>query len=319
MSSSRLSFKRATLSLILISLIYVFVLVIIDFKKNIFNELLTLSSILPIAMAIAFASYLFRFFRWHWLLSRIGHSLPPGISFLSYLSGFSLTASPGKIGELLRIRYFSRLGVRHQDVISVFVFERAFDLITVLAISMLAAIQLGAFTLITTFVLLAITTVILFARHPSWLGYIAIRLRALRFRKLSKLVKTLRDGLHGIHQWANLPDISISFILGLIAWLSASYAFVWLISNLNVELPFLSAIAIYPIAMLIGAASMLPGGVGSTEAAIVVLLAMLGTPVTIATVAAIGIRIASLWFSIICGLISMLILEYLNARHPYQK
>ena len=128
------------------------------------------------------------------------------------------------------------------------------------------------------------------------------------------VVKALRDGIQGIGTWLNPLDVFVSFTLGLAAWLLTSYAFVWLLFNLGLGIPMLSAIAIYPIAMLIGAASMLPGGVGSTEAAIVVLLATLDTPITIATVAAIGIRVSSLWFSIICGLLALLILEYTYAR-----
>lgn len=315
MSTSIVNIKHAAFSLVFITFAYIAVLIIIDLKKNIFSELLTLSSILPVAMAISLLSYFFRYCRWHWLLSRAGSPTAIGPGFLAYISGFALTATPGKIGELLRIRYFSRLGVRHQLIISAFIYERTFDLIVVLLIALLAAVQLGAFPLISSFVLLVITTVFLFYKNPSWLGFIAVRLRAYHFRKLSKLVKALRDGLHGIHIWVNPVDISISFALGLIAWLLASYAFVWLLSNLDLNLPLLSAIAIYPISMLIGAASMLPGGVGSTEAAIVALLAMLDMPVIIATVAAIGIRISSLWFSIFCGLIAMLILEYRNTNN----
>jgi uncharacterized protein (TIRG00374 family) len=318
MSAPAVNIKRAVFSLVFITLAYIAVLLIIDLKKNIFDELLTLSSILPVAMTISLLSYVFRYGRWHWLLKRAGHTLPVVPGFLAYLSGFALTATPGKIGELLRIRYFSRLGVRHQPVISAFIYERAFDLIVVLLIALLAAVQLGVFPLISSFVLLVIATVYLFSRNPSWLVYITAKLRSYHFRKLSKLVKALKDGLQGIHQWLNLPDICVAFALGLIAWLLASFAFVWLLNNLGLDIPAISAIAIYPISMLIGAASMLPGGVGSTEAAIVVLLAAFDTPLTIATVAAIGIRISSLWFSIICGLLAMLILEYKNIRNTHR-
>lgn len=314
MSSPFVNIKHATLSLVSIICVYICILLFIDVKKSVFSELSTLLDFLPIAMSISLLSYVLRYFRWHWLLRRAGKSMPAWPGFLAYLSGFALTATPGKIGELLRIRYFSRLGVRHQLVISAFVYERTFDLIVVLSIALLAAVQLGASLLISSFVVLIITSVFLFYKYPSWLGFIAVKLRSYRLRKPSKLVKALRDGIQGIGPWFNPLDVSVSLALGFAAWLLASYAFVWLLFNLGLGIPVLSAIAIYPISMLIGAASMLPGGVGSTEAAIVVLLAALDTPISIATVAAIGIRISSLWFSIICGLCAMLILEYTNTR-----
>lgn len=316
MSTSIVNIKNATFSLISITFAYICVLIIIDVKKNIFSELTIIVEFLPMAMAISLLSYVLRYFRWHWLLRRAGNSIPTWPCFLAYLSGFALTATPGKIGELLRIRYFSRLGVRHQLVISAFIYERAFDLIVVLLIALLAAAQLGASSLITTFVLFVITAVFLFYKNPSWLVFISVKLRSYHFRKLSKLVKALRDGLQGLHLWINPLDICVSFALGLIAWLLTSYVFVWLLIKLGLDIPVLSALAIYPISMLIGAASMLPGGVGSTEAAIVAILAALDTPLTIATLAAIGIRISSLWFSIICGLLAMLVLEYKNTYSP---
>ena len=318
MSTSTVNIKHATLSLVSIIIFYVCVLLIIDVKKNIFSEISTVVEFLPVAMTISLLSYVFRYLRWHWLLKRSVNHVPAWPGFLAYLSGFALTATPGKIGELLRIRYFARLGVRHQLVISAFIYERTFDLIVVLSIALLAAVHLGASLLISSFVLLVITAVFLFYKNPSWLGFIAVKLRSHHFRKPSKIVKALRDGIQGIHPWFNPLDVFVSFALGLIAWLLATYAFVWLLNNLGLDIPALSAIAIYPISMLIGAASMLPGGVGSTEAAIVVLLAAFDTPLTIATVAAIGIRISSLWFSIICGLLAMLILEYKNTCNTHR-
>jgi uncharacterized protein (TIRG00374 family) len=68
--------------------------------------------------------------------------------------------------------------------------------------------------------------------------------------------------------------------------------------------------AVYPLSMLAGAASMLPGGVGSTEATIVGLLSLFDVPLGVAALAAIGIRFSSMWFAVLCGFIALSILEY---------
>lgn len=60
---------------------------------------------------------------------------------------------------------------------------------------------------------------------------------------------------------------------------------------------------------LAGAASMLPGGVGSTEAALVALLSLFEVPMGIAILAAVGIRLATMWFAVLCGLCALGILE----------
>ena len=98
--------------------------------------------------------------------------------------------------------------------------------------------------------------------------------------------------------------------LGLIAWGLTSYGFLILLNYLGLNVPFVSAFAIYPLAMLAGAASMLPGGLGSTEIAIVALLAIQGVQISVAAIAGVGIRLATIWFAILCGFMSMAILEF---------
>jgi uncharacterized membrane protein YbhN (UPF0104 family) len=61
--------------------------------------------------------------------------------------------------------------------------------------------------------------------------------------------------------------------------------------------------------MLVGAASMLPGGLGSTETTIVGLLSLYTANLSLAVLAAIGIRFSTLWFAIVCGVLAMLRLE----------
>ncbi len=62
--------------------------------------------------------------------------------------------------------------------------------------------------------------------------------------------------------------------------------------------------------MLAGAASMLPGGIGSTEVAIIAMLSVFNAPLGSATLAAIGIRFATMWFAVVCGFVSVGLLEF---------
>ena len=66
--------------------------------------------------------------------------------------------------------------------------------------------------------------------------------------------------------------------------------------------------------MLAGAASMMPGGLGSTEATIAALLTAEGVDLATAGLAAVGIRLASLWFSILLGHISVALLEIRGSK-----
>lgn len=64
----------------------------------------------------------------------------------------------------------------------------------------------------------------------------------------------------------------------------------------DIQLAGSKAIALFPAAMLAAAASMLPGGLGSTEATLVALLTLGGT------LAVVGIRLATRWLATVMGM-----------------
>ena len=302
--------RRAVLSLALVTMAYVLALLWVDAKRNVFALLPVLSASLPLLFGAAAACCLLRFLRWHWLLLRAGHAMPMGRGLLAYVAGFAFTATPGKVGELVRIRYLLPLGVPPPRVIAAFVFERVLDLLIVLLIASLAAAPLGLLPLVASFVALVIVAVLALARNPRWIGLIAGLCERRGFHRLAGAASALGAGLSGAGIWVNPRDLALSFLLGAVAWWLQSLAFVWLLGRLGMSVPFLSAVAIFPLAQLAGAASMLPGGIGSTEAAIVSLLLVHKADVEAATMAAIGMRIATLWGAIAWGLAALTWLEY---------
>jgi uncharacterized membrane protein YbhN (UPF0104 family) len=98
-------------------------------------------------------------------------------------------------------------------------------------------------------------------------------------------------------------------LLGLVAWTLTSLSFVYLTGHLDLQIPVQQALAIYPLSLLVGAVSMLPGGLGSTETTIVALLSLYTENLSLAVLAAIGIRFSTLWFAIVCGLLAIVRLE----------
>jgi len=306
--------RRALISFTLITLFYLLSLIWVDSKNQIFSGSSKILSILPTLISISLLSYFIRYFRWYWLLSRAGHKTGLFSGFLAYLAGFAFTATPGKLGELIRIRYLSSQGVPPFKVISAFVYERAFDLIVVLFLSALAISQSDIFFIALGFVVFLLIVLILVAFNPRWLTKLSAYFRLYRLKKLARICVTIRDGVSGCFIWITPLDIIVSASLGLLAWGCTAFSFVILLNYLGVFIPFISAMAIYPLAMLAGAASMLPGGVGSTEATIVVLLSMFSAPLATAALVAIGIRISTMWFAVLSGLCTLSVLEYFLHR-----
>lgn len=303
---------RAVIVFWLMTAIYIGVLLWVDHDKGLLSGIERLYSVLPTLLLIAVLSYLARYGRWHWLLARTGLSIPPVRGFVSYLAGFALTATPGKVGELLRIRYFQPIGAPPSMVLSAFVYERVFDLVVVLCLAGIAATDYGLFPLVLVFVMIVLCTVFVFAKYPDQLLRMARLLQRRHLRRPARLIEVFAHGLAHTRFWITPLDLLVSLLTGLLAWGLTAYAFVLLLNHLGIDLPGSLAVSLYPMAMLAGAASMIPGGVGSTEVVLIILLTGLGVSLVQGTIAAIGIRIATIWFATMLGLVSMLVLEFVS-------
>jgi glycosyltransferase 2 family protein len=301
--------RRHALWMILALAAYALLILWFDRKTDGLATLGDILGSLALAAGLVFLSYVFRYQRWRWLFGAHAAALPWGHGLLAYLAGFALTVSPGKAGELLRIRYFRRFGVPAQRTFDAFVCERSLDLLVVAALGGLAASLSPLFVPVVAIVITIVLALTALARADGlrhrlhrWLG--ALRWRPLRVALIHSVDATAALRLIGApRRWL------IGMAFGAPAWLLTSLAFLLVCAALGIVLPWPLALGIYPLAMLVGAFSFLPGGIGATEAAIVLMLQGLAVPLELAAAAAIGSRLASLWFAMAVGLLCVAVLE----------
>jgi uncharacterized membrane protein YbhN (UPF0104 family) len=273
------------------TLIYVGALVYVDRQNYVFDHVADLAPVLPMIALLAVMSFVLRYARWHWLLGRRDFRVP------------------GKVGELVRVRYFGAMGVPAEHVVACFFFERVLDLVAILLLVMLVAASAPGVTLAFAFVALVIVAVVVLSRTAAiWLS-LAQWLWDARWFGSARVVLILTQGFTGAVSFLRPIEFSVSLTVGLVAWAIQSLGCVYLLTKLGIVVPPLAAFALYPLALLLGAASMLPGGIGTTESVIVVMLHRFGAPVELAAIAAIGMRLGTLWFAIALGLVAIPILE----------
>ncbi len=294
---------------VVIVVIYISLLIFVDSRSNIFSRIWETLDVLPVLLLISSITFSLRYLRWYWLMLRVGHSLKWSQGPWAYLAGFAFTATPGKVGELIRIKYFTPQGVSAWRVLAAFVFERACDLIAVLALASLAVSDQRFYWLVLSLVVGVFGALGLLTYRPAILTRVVAHLRLRSYRKLAGLFVILRNGLIGCRVWMTPLDLLVGLATGLFAWFLSSIGLLILLAYLGVVLPYSTAISIYPLAVLVGAASMLPGGIGSTEAALVFLLIQQNVAMTTATLAAVCIRMTSMWFAVIVGFVAMGMLE----------
>src|SRR5262249_48620202 len=95
-----------------------------------------------LALVLASSNYLVRFAKWHYYLGRLGITIPRSRSLCIFLAGFTLTVTPGKIGEVVK-SYFLREsdGVPMARTAPVVVAERMTDLIALILLAATGALS----------------------------------------------------------------------------------------------------------------------------------------------------------------------------------
>ena len=103
-------------------------------------------------------------------------------------------------------------------------------------------------------------------------------------------------------------------VLSVVAWGAEALAFFWILNWMGAEVPIAFAVFVYAIAMLAGALSFMPGGLGGAEAVMTALLVWKGMPSADAIAATILIRLATLWFAVGIGAYALASNIYLRKR-----
>ena len=251
-------------------------------------------------LALSLFNYLLRFVRWARYLVLLDAHVAWRINLAAYFSGFALTTSPGKLGEMLRSVLLKPHGVPAPASVAAFFAERASDL---LAILVLAAIGLWAYAPARLVVGVALAAVVVALLLVQWTALIAAldRWAAARPGRLASLVVRLCEVVLHFRRCFTLSAMSMGLALGVVAWLAEGVGFWWLLGALGHPLPATTAIFIYAFAMLVGGLSFLPGGLGSSEAVMITLLSVNGFPHAAAVSATLICRLATLWFAVAIG------------------
>jgi uncharacterized membrane protein YbhN (UPF0104 family) len=270
-------------------------------------------SFLPLVVAAVLANYGLRFLRWHYYLHVVGvHDVTSPVSLAIFLSGFALTMTPGKLGEVLKsflLRQVNETPVSYSA--SLVVAERLTD---VLAMVLLAALGLGAFQagwqalLIVSLCCLALIVVV--QQRELCLHLLDVAGRLPWVGRFAGLARNLYESSYLLLQWRPLLAATLVAVL---AWFGECLAFYLVLVGLGTPGAFsllFQATFIYATASLLGALSFLPGGLGATEGSMALMLTQLtGLTRDPAIAATLLIRFATLWFAVLLGVFSLLFFQ----------
>ena len=266
--------------------------------------------LLPVILALTTFNYFLRGVRFRYYLGQVGVSnITLWTSLRVFIGGFSLSLTPGKLGEFIRLLWLKNIAnadpARTAPTIIV---DRVID---GLAMAILASI--GALAYPQLWPLVAVVFGILMT------GVVIIQIRPLalwilqlgeKLPFVSRMMHHLRALYESTYELLRLKSFLVGLGIGLIVWAAQGVAFYFVLLGLGAA-PSLNlmllAIFTLSIGAILGGLSSLPGGLGATEASMTAILQAVGLTQGIAATATLVIRFFTLWFGVILGMLTVVV------------
>lgn len=272
-------------------------------------------SAMLIALALASSNYAVRILKWEYYLARLGiRGVGKLDSALVFLSGFVLTVTPGKVGEIFKSAVLARThGVSAARTAPIVIAERLTDLIGIIALIVMgtAGFAGGMLWAVIGAALVALgITLILWQKPLQWLVEWLERGPA----RLQKFAPKAREAVASLRILASPGALLWPSLLSIVAWGFEGLALYYLLVGFGVSAPIPLVVFFYSTATLAGAIIPVPGGLGVAETMIQEQLVRLGgvAPGT-ATAAMILVRFATLWWAVLVGFMALAVLR---SRYP---
>jgi len=263
---------------------------------------------LPVILLCSFGNYIIRFFKWQYYLKILNIKIRPWRSAVIFFSSFIMSVTPGKMGEVLKSFLLKEeTGTSLSVSTPIILAERITDFLSIVILCLAGAIVFDYGTNIIIVVGLFFLFFTILLSYRKFCFYTIDILSKFKFiKKHSGKIHTAYESTYNL---IKIKPLLLIVGLSTIAWFLECLGF-FLVLNVfssvsNVDVSILKATFIYGFSTLIGAIAMLPGGLGATEASLTGLLVLLKIPKDISVASTIIIRVATLWFAVILGMIAV--------------
>lgn len=253
-----------------------------------------------VVFLLATTSYSVRFLKWEYYLRHLDVDIPLKTSLIVFFSGLMMVVTPGKAGEVWKAWFLRDLqNVPISQTTSVVGAERVTDLIALSAFAFLGLLIYQRSSVV------LIGVILLFLLSIGFLQWRTFCLRVLGWLETLPIVGSYATELEEFYESTytlfQVRPLSIAFIISLVAWGLEGVALWVVLSGFSSEATLLAAFFVFGLGSVVGAASLLPGGLAAAEASMVGMLVIIGYTQTIAVSATVIIRVGTLWYGAILG------------------
>jgi uncharacterized protein (TIRG00374 family) len=217
-----------------------------------------------------------------------------------------MSFTPGKIGELVKVYFIqSKYQYAKSRTTGIIAAERVTEFISLFILCSLGILFLNHNIILFSLVFLFLLVILSFILSKKMMENVIKFASKWNFvRKKNEKIKQLFISTHELLVGKNLI---IGLILSITAWIIEGFAFYLILSKFVFTENFIWINFTYFISIFVGSVSMLPGGIGTTEGSLTYLLVQKGIENNIAVFSTYVIRMATLWFSTLIGIGSLIV------------
>ncbi len=281
--------------------------------------------LVPLVLTLTMGNYLLRFVKWELFLRWVGvHHLPRTTSLSIFLAGFAMSITPGKVGEWIKALLVAKLArAPMAPVVPVVAIERLTDGIAMVVLGLASAV-LGTGWGWQPLVLLGVLVLVglwLVQQERVVIPLLRLAERVPFVGKRTDAIMTIYEAARQLLAWRRLLLVSG---LSIVSWSLECAALFFILVGFGLSPDGqLAAVATFAlsVASIAGALSLLPGGLGAAEASIAGLLLVLrpGIGAPVAAAATVAIRLGTLWFGVLVGVIALIWLERTALAAPERR
>ena len=258
----------------------------------------------PLLLFLSFMNYITRFLKWDYYLSVLKVKVKKIDSFSIFMSGLIMSVTPGKVGELLKsylVKEINKTPV--SKTAPIIMVERITDFTSLILITLIGAYKFNYGRDVVIGVGLFFILVLILISNKKIALPVIKALENIGF--LRKHILSIHEAYESSYQLLRPVPLINMTMLSLVSWLFECLGYHIILSNFNIEVGFLWAAFSYGFSTIVGAITMLPGGLGVTEGSLTFLLIQNNYPKDIAVASTFIIRIVTLWFAVLVGIMSV--------------
>ena len=315
-----MKFNKKLLIIIIASiLVYSIFLLLSDFNKLSEKILDFKIEFLPIILSLVFIGWLALYYRWTILLKNSGYKLPHKKNFQIFLSGFPLSITPGKVGELLKCELLKEnFGTPRKITAPIILVERFYNAVGIIMISSFGILYFDFSGIVIVIVTCILVGIFLTLRSKRLFLNIIEKTSKIKF--LSRFSDSFTDSYDVINNSIKPKIFVISAVLSAIYWLLESIAVYFILQSFGIDLFEISDVILtYTTSIIIGVASFVPGGIGVADGTLIGLLTVNDLAFSTAVSLTIFIRIFTLWYAVLVGFIALKFTGVFSLSNSIQK